>query len=105
MHIPNDKCKKNIVRTYIDFRGGEKMKLSEMEGKKSSSEEEIKNDIENLKGLSHEELMGRLLKQVAEQKSQGTFDYERLRQTIEQMKMYMPETLYQNIIKTLESLR
>lgn len=76
-----------------------------MEGERGPSEESIKNNIENLKELSHEELMGRLLKQAAEQKSQGTFNYEGLRQSIEKMKMYMPEALYQNIMQTLESLR
>ena len=82
------------------------MKLSEMEKvEQSSNEQELKEDIEKLQGLSEQELMQRLLGEVSSQKSQGKFDYEGLRQTVESMKSYMPEALYQNIMQTLESLK
>ena len=82
------------------------MKLSEMEKTDCSpKEQDLKENLEKLQGLSQEELMKRLLSEVALQKSQGKFDYEGLRQTVENMRRYMPDELYQNILQTLESLK
>lgn len=82
------------------------MKLSEMESREENlTEDNLKKSAFELQNLSNEELMQRLLKEVATQKEKGMFDYNGLRKTIENMKNYLPESLYRNLLNTLESIK
>lgn len=96
---------------------GDNMKLSEMSkqgttsqgsNKKSFSENQQKNIQETynkLKDCSGDELMQRLAKEVQTQKSNGTFDYDALINSIEKIKIYLPTQTYQNMIRIIENLR
>lgn len=85
------------------------MKLSEMkkeEPKISSSQKKtIEESYDELKDCSSEELMSRLAKEIQGQKDRGTFDYEALLASIEQIKAYLPKQTYENMIRIIDSLR
>lgn len=86
------------------------MRISEMSSggehtKTSPKKKTINEAYEELKGCSSEELMERLSKEISGQKLNGTFDYDGLRASIEQIKTYLPEQTYENMIRIIESLR
>ena len=60
---------------------------------------------EELKNCSGDELMGRLAKEIQAQKESGTFDYRGLLDTIERIKIYLPNETYQNMLRIVESLK
>jgi len=69
------------------------------------AEEKVQTTYEELKNLSNDELTSRLYSEVAKQKSNGTFDYNMLNNSIESIKGYMPTETYENIKRMLESLK
>lgn len=92
------------------------MKLSEMSksgnanmkndfSKISGRQKNITQAYEELKGCSNEELMKRLSHEIQLQKQNGTFDFEGLCNTIERMKIYLPNATYQNMMNIIENLR
>lgn len=88
------------------------MRLSEMpknETKNSKPNDAKQKDInqkyEELKDCSPDDLMGRLAKEIQSQKNNGTFDYEGLKKSIEQIKIYMPAQTYENMIRIIENLK
>lgn len=89
------------------------MKLSEMSQstKKeekinySKTEKDLKNNYDQLKDCSADELMQKLFQEVKMQKDRGIFDYDGLKNTIEQAKIYLPEQTYENILRIVESLK
>ncbi len=92
------------------------MKLSEMSknasGAKISathsskpSKKDINKAYDELKDLSSEELFDRLAKEIQSQKSNGSFDYDALKRSIETIKTYLPQQTYENMIRIIESLK
>ncbi len=83
------------------------MKLSEMnfEEKKEEKPKDIKVEYDALKDLSQDELMKKLADQIAFQKSNGTFDYDGLVDTINKMKGYISPQSYDNIINLLQKFK
>ncbi len=96
------------------------MKLSEMskqnksEKKEQSStqstlSEKQKKDINEsynkLKNCSADELMTKLADEVRQQKSNGTFDYDGLINSIEKIKIYLPNQTYENMLRIIENLK
>jgi len=91
------------------------MRLSEMSNndnsfektteKVSQNQKNITQTYEQLKGCSSDELMGMLAKEINLQKANGTFDYEGLLVSIEQIKMYLPTQTYENMLRIIENLK
>ncbi len=83
------------------------MKISEMDDKPKSSarKKTIDEAYDELKDCSSQELMERLTKEIQGQKLSGTFDYNALMASIEQLKTYLPTQTYENMIRIIESLR
>jgi len=83
------------------------MKLSDYIKSKPEEkpEEKVQATYEELKNLSNDELTSRLYNEVAKQKSNGTFDYNMLNNSVESIKGYIPTETYENIKRMLESLK
>lgn len=96
------------------------MKLSEMSKQNKSEKKEYssaqstfsekqKKDINEsynkLKNCSADELMAKLADEVRQQKSNGTFDYDGLINSIEKIKIYLPNQTYENMLRIIENLR
>lgn len=83
------------------------MKISEMSKQEKSTQKKktINEAYDELKGLSSEELMERLTREIRGQKLNGTFDYDSLRSSIEKIKDYLPSQTYENMIRIIESLK
>ncbi len=70
-----------------------------------SQEEEIRQKYNQFSGMNQSQLNAELYKEVARQKSAGTFDYASLSSMVEGMRGSLPESDYQNIKRILETLR
>lgn len=91
------------------------MKLSEMQknsnenvGQKQSAsnkQKTINQTYEELKDCSADDLMQRLAKEIQSQKNSGVFDYDGLRASLEQIKIYLPNSTYENMIRIIDSLK
>lgn len=85
------------------------MRLSEMQ--KTSKEKpkfenkKIEEEYEDLKDCSADDLMQKLAEEVKKQKINGEFDYEALKNSIEQIKIYLPSQTYENMLRIVESLK
>ena len=70
-----------------------------------TSEDDLKKAYDDLKDKSPEELNKRLFDEVKKQKSEGTFNFDALSQSVESIKGYMSEETYKNIKSILETLK
>ena len=75
------------------------------EEKKEEKPKDIKVEYDALKDLSQDELMKKLADQIAFQKSNGTFDYDGLVDTINKMKGYISPQSYDNILNLLQKFK
>ena len=73
--------------------------------KSTARKKTIDEAYDELKDCSSQELMERLTKEIQGQKLSGTFDYNALMASIEQLKTYLPTQTYENMIRIIESLR
>lgn len=69
------------------------------------SEADIQDKFNTYKDMSKEELNSQLFKEVARQKSQGTFDYDGLERMVESLKGSLNDQQYNNIKRLLENLK
>lgn len=89
------------------------MKLSEMScqtdekraNKQKDKEKQIEDEFNELKNCSSDQLMEKLAQEVKKQKLNGQFDYEALKNSIEQIKIYLPTQTYENMLRIIESLK
>lgn len=82
------------------------MKISDFSKQNAdATREDVMNQYEQLKDLPQDELSRRLYEEVARQKHNGTFDYKKLEQMLEQIRPYLPEQNYQSIKRILDSLK
>lgn len=84
------------------------MKLSEFEFKNENqkvTEEDLKNKFDQYKDMSKDELNSQLFSEVARQKAQGSFDYQKLASMVENLRGALPENDFNNIKRILESLK
>lgn len=91
------------------------MKLSEFPNQNITSKEEqastlsrqknINEQYDELKNCSSDELMNRLAREVQLQKASGTFDYDALLNSIEKIKIYLPNQTYENMLRIIENLK
>lgn len=84
-------------------------KLSEFEFNNKNntnvSEEELRNKFDEYKDMSKEQLNSQLFSEVARQKAEGSFDYNKLAEMVENLRGALPEQDYNNIKRILESLK
>lgn len=74
-------------------------------GRGNQSRKTINRAYDELKGLSSDELMGRLSNEIQQQKMNGTFDYDGLIRSLEQIKIYLPTQTYENMLRIIDSLK
>lgn len=83
------------------------MKLSDFV-KNGNLEEKEKEDInkkyEELKDLSHDELLLRLKSEIERQKESGEFNYDALISSLNAIKMYLPNETYENMIRIIDEI-
>lgn len=83
------------------------MKLSDFV-KNGNLEEKEKEDInkkyEELKDLSHDELLLRLKSEIERQKEAGEFNYDTLISSLNAIKMYLPNETYENMIRIIDEI-
>ncbi len=83
------------------------MKLSDFV-KNGNLEEKEKEDInkkyEELKDLSHDELLLRLKSEIERQKEAGEFNYDALISSLNAIKMYLPNETYENMIRIIDEI-
>ncbi len=100
--------------SYIEDRRGEEMaKLSDfnkqLDTKTQTSNNVEENDIvkeyNKIKDLSQQEINAKLFDEVAKQKRDGTFDYQKLEQMVENLKGGLSEQDYKNVKRMLELLK
>lgn len=73
--------------------------------KQKDEEKQIENEFNELKNCSSDQLMEKLAQEVKKQKLNGQFDYEALKNSIEQIKIYLPTQTYENMLRIIESLK
>lgn len=71
----------------------------------SIKEEDLRQKFDQYKDMSKQELNSQLFSEVARQKAEGSFDYEKLSGMVENLKGALPEQDYNNIKRILESLK
>lgn len=102
-------CKKFFL-FHILFVG-DNMKLSEMpkNHQQTKIDDEKHNNLnksyDELKDLSSDELFDRLAKEIQKQKTNGTFDYDGLKKSIDSIKIYLPNQTYENMLRIIKSLK
>lgn len=73
--------------------------------KVQKNQENIENLYEKYKNFSSDELLGELYKNVAKQKTDGTFDYEKIKNTISGVLPYLNESQKNNLMTILEKIQ
>lgn len=81
------------------------MKLSDFGSHSEVKQEDIVKKYNELKDLSSDELSKRLIDEVARQKNDGTFDYNKLLTTIESMRGMIPQQTYINMKRIIENFK
>ena len=100
--------------SYIEDRRGEEMaKLSDF-NKQLDTKTQTSNNVEEnyivkeynkIKDLSQQEINAKLFDEVAKQKRDGTFDYQKIEQMVENLKGGLSEQDYKNVKRMLELLK
>lgn len=75
------------------------------DGRESINEKDIKDKFDQYKYMSQGQLNQELFKEVARQKSNGTFDYGQLAMMLENIRSSLSEEQYQNMKRILETLK
>ncbi len=94
--------KENSTRISDKEKGGEYHREG---GSGQVSEKEIMDKYNQYKDLSSEQLNQELFKEVARQKANGSFSYDRLEGMLEGLRGSLGEENYQNMKRILESLK
>lgn len=83
------------------------MKLSEFAEKSQNStglEKDLTNTYDEMKNLSHDELLNRLQEDIKKQKSNGSFNYEGMINSLNQIRAYLPNGVYENMIRIIDEI-
>ena len=92
------------------------MKLSEFAAQKddkkiktekipSIDENDLNKKYEEIKDLPQDELYKMLQDEILRQKRAGEFDYMALKNMVEQIKTFLPQDTYENIMRMVESFK
>lgn len=93
---------------FVNSSAQDKTKTASFDNQQKSTvatEQDLMNLYNKYKDMDAGSLNSTLLSEVARQKSNGTFDYQKLESMLEGMKDALGETNYQNMKRILESLK
>lgn len=93
---------------FVSSSAQDKTKTASFDNQQKSTgatEQDLMNLYNKYKDMDAGSLNSTLLSEVARQKSNGTFDYQKLESMLEGMKDALGETNYQNMKRILESLK
>ncbi len=82
-----------------------KSKNEEQKKDRDVSEIDLQNIYNHYKDMSQDDLSKELFSEVARQKSQGTFDYNRLNFMIDSIRPSLTNEQYENMKRMLDSLK
>ena len=88
-----------------DFYKSQDNSSNEKQSQSKVNESQIKDKFNTYKDMSSEQLNSELFKEVARQKSQGTFDYAGLERMVQSLQGSLSAEQYNNIKRLLESLK
>ena len=88
---------------FSDFAKNKTYERNEMS--KSESNQNIENLYEKYKDYSQAELMEELAKQVAKQKKDGSFDFEKIMNSVNTILPYLNQEQKENILNLLSSIK
>ncbi len=83
----------------------QKVEKEERITSKGMTEEEVRKRYDELKSMDNGQLTATLFEEVAKQKREGTFDYNSLVQSVENIKGFIPQKTYNELKNLLENLR
>ena len=73
--------------------------------KKQKNEEKIEDMYEKYKNFNKNDLTNELFNNIAKQKKDGTFDYEKIKNTITQIMPYLNAEQQKNLLSILEKIK
>ena len=88
MRLSEYKCEENIKKE-----------------KKQKNEEKIEDMYEKYKNFNQNDLTNELFNNIAKQKKDGTFDYEKIKNTITQIMPYLNAERQKNLLSILEKIK
>ena len=83
------------------------MKLSEFAEKSQNSldmEKDLTKQYDEMKNLSHDELLNRLQEDIKRQKANGSFNYDAMLNSLNQIRAYLPNGVYENMIRIIDEI-
>lgn len=83
------------------------MKLSEFAEKSQNStglEKDLTKQYDEMKNLSHDELLNRLQEDIKRQKANGSFNYDAMLNSLNQIRVYLPNGVYENMIRIIDEI-
>ncbi len=83
------------------------MKLSEFAEKSQNSmdiEKDLTKQYDEMKNLSHDELLNRLREDIKRQKANGSFNYDAMLNSLNQIRAYLPNGVYENMIRIIDEI-
>lgn len=93
----------NLSEYAKNYKPSEHTPLSKEE--KNDIKEKLEQTYHDYKDLSQDELLEELFKKSKEQKENGTFDYNSLKNTVDMISNYLNENQKNKIYSLLESLK
>lgn len=83
------------------------MKLSEFAEKSQNSldmEKDLTKQYDEMKNLSHDELLNRLREDIKRQKANGSFNYDAMLNSLNQIRAYLPNGVHENMIRIIDEI-
>lgn len=83
------------------------MKLSEFAEKSQNSldmEKDLTKQYDEMKNLSYDELLSRLREDIKRQKANGSFNYDAMLNSLNQIRAYLPNGVYENMIRIIDEI-
>ncbi len=96
-----------MSKNFADFKA-ERPQSNEKKSAASSTnsaEQDLKKAYDELKDLDSKSLAARLSEEVKRQKNNGTFNYQMLLESVESMRMFMPQESYISLKNLLENIK
>lgn len=94
-----------MSKNFADFKYTKPAKEQPKPKISQDEQEQIKKTYDALKDMDSDALAKRLAQEVGKQKSEGNFDYDMLKSSVESMKSFLPLQTYENLKKLLENIR
>ena len=96
-----------MTKNFADFEYEDKSSKQKKKKQKyeNAKEEDLKRAYNELKDLDQNSLAARLAEEVKRQKESGTFNFELLSQSVESMRMFLPQESYLSLKNLLENIK